>query len=132
GLDLSVGMLSEARRLTGASLIQADMRSLPVRSSTMAAIWCCAALLHLPKREAPTAISEFQRVLRPGGLLFLGVQQGIHDAPRYSQSVVRHFADYLPHEMEDHLRRVGLTLVDQSTTVTGSVSWLQTVARKAA
>ena len=134
GIDLSVGMLREARRLTSAPLVQADMRRLPIRSSSVAGIWSCASLLHLSKSQAPFAISEFERTLRPGGLVFIGVQEGVHDGPRYSKNddVTRYFADYLPEEMITILEKPRLKVLNQWTEKAGSVSWLQTLAQKAA
>jgi ubiquinone/menaquinone biosynthesis C-methylase UbiE len=35
-----------------------------------------ASLLHLPQVEAPLALAEMRRVLRPGGAIFLGLQEG--------------------------------------------------------
>lgn len=130
GIDISIGMLRQAKLVTSAPLVQAEMRRLPVRSSSVAAIWCCASLLHLPKSQAILAIREFERVLEKSGLIFIGVQRGIHDGPRHSNGVVRHFADYMPDEMEGMLVHAGLQMVEQSTTEAEGVSWLQTLAYK--
>ncbi len=58
GADLSRGMLSEARKRVRGPLCQLDMRCLPYPDQTFAAVWCQAALLHLPKALAPAALSE--------------------------------------------------------------------------
>lgn len=52
------------------------MRRLPLRSARVDAIWCQAALLHLPRADVPTVVEEFRRVTRVGGLLYLAVAEG--------------------------------------------------------
>ncbi|MFI6769883.1 class I SAM-dependent methyltransferase [Streptomyces sp. NPDC050355] len=73
GFDLSREMLA-ADAVPG--LVQADMRALPLAASVVDAVWCVAALLHVPRSEVPLALAEFARVVRPGGLLALGLAEG--------------------------------------------------------
>lgn len=73
GLDLSFGML-RAQSLSRA--VQADMRALPLRDRAVDAVWCQAAMLHVPRPDVPQVLSEFARVTRPGGVLHLGVAEG--------------------------------------------------------
>src|SRR5258708_20970498 len=98
GLDLSFQMLKQARRITRGRLAQMNMKALGLRVSCVDGIWCCAALLHLPKAQAPLALAEFRRLLRPGGMLILSVQQGVFEGPRFSErdGVTRYFSDYEP------------------------------------
>ncbi|MEV0718263.1 class I SAM-dependent methyltransferase [Asanoa sp. NPDC050611] len=73
GLDLSLGQL----RAGGLRAVaQADMRRLPVRTASVDAVWCQAALLHLPRAAVPTVLGEFARVVRGGGALFLALAEG--------------------------------------------------------
>ena len=69
-------MLSQARQVTRVPLCQMDMRFLGFASNKFQAVWCCAALLHLPKAEAPGALAEIARVLFSGGFFSLSVQKG--------------------------------------------------------
>jgi SAM-dependent methyltransferase len=73
GFDLSAAQL-RAGGLEGVA--QADMRALPIQSSTVDGVWCQAALLHLPRELAPDAIAEFARVTRENGALLLTVAEG--------------------------------------------------------
>lgn len=73
GLDLSLGQLRTAG-LPGVA--QADMRHLPLRTGSADALWCQAALLHVPHRAVPAVLDEFARVVRPGGALYLAVAEG--------------------------------------------------------
>jgi SAM-dependent methyltransferase len=75
GLDLSHGMLSEARRLLpGAALVRADLRMPPLASNSLDGIWACASFVHLRRAELPSALDEMFRLLYPpGGVLFLAL-----------------------------------------------------------
>lgn len=78
GLDLSAGMLREARkRLPRARLIQAELRSPPFASKCFDGIWASASLLHLPRAGFDRALAELVRFLRePGGVLYLALKGG--------------------------------------------------------
>jgi ubiquinone/menaquinone biosynthesis C-methylase UbiE len=76
GVDLSYGQLKRARAKVAAPLYRADMRNLPLQDCLFDAVWCCVALLHVRRVDAPVALAQMQRVLKPGGLLFLSVLWG--------------------------------------------------------
>lgn len=73
GLDLSFGQL-----LAGdmACVAQADMRRLPLRTASVDAVWCRAALLHVPREHVVAVLVEFARAIRVGGELCLAVAEG--------------------------------------------------------
>ncbi len=73
GIDLSLGQLRTGG-LPG--VVQADMRRLPLCTGSADAIWCEAALLHIPRLAVPAVLSEFARAVRPGGELYLSVAEG--------------------------------------------------------
>lgn len=73
GFDLSAGMLGA---LGVPGLVQADMRALPAASASVDAIWCSAAVLHVPRPDVPAVFAGFARILRPGGQLALTVAEG--------------------------------------------------------
>ncbi|MEU4570555.1 class I SAM-dependent methyltransferase [Micromonospora sp. NPDC023956] len=73
GLDLSLGQLRTGGQ---PGVVQADMRRLPLQSGSVDAIWCQAALLHIPRREVPAVLHQFARALRRGGQLYLNVTEG--------------------------------------------------------
>jgi ubiquinone/menaquinone biosynthesis C-methylase UbiE len=74
GLDLSQGMLRQARRKLRAygdqvSLIWQDASLLPFEDSTFDAVTCLESLEFMPRPLA--VLSEMVRVLAPGGVLYL-------------------------------------------------------------
>jgi len=73
GIDLSRNLLKIARRMAPkAKFLLMDMRDLKFGDEEFDGIWSCASFLHIPKREALETLREFRRVLKPGGLLYLG------------------------------------------------------------
>lgn len=81
GCDPARGLLHEAREheaLQG-RLIAGDGRQLPFDGESFDGVWACASLLHIPKSQVSGALSEVQRVLRVGGVLFTSMQEGIVD-----------------------------------------------------
>jgi ubiquinone/menaquinone biosynthesis C-methylase UbiE len=77
GLDLSMAMVEQARRLWPALTFgQGDMTALPLDDSSLSAIACFYALIHIPRRLVPLALAEMQRVLIPGGILLLAAHGG--------------------------------------------------------
>ncbi len=107
-VDLSPAMLREARRLGLGGLVCGDMRRLPFADGSAAGCFVCASLLHLPRDAAPAALSEFHRLLRPGGALYLALKMGAG-----AEWVAgRFFTYYHPDEVDALLRRAGFAIVD--------------------
>jgi ubiquinone/menaquinone biosynthesis C-methylase UbiE len=115
GCDISQDMLQQSCTVSSSPLIQMDMRHLSVRRGQVQGIWCCASLLHLPKRDAPGALAEMGRALAIGGVLFLSIQEGADEGwGRCGYAPVeRWFARYSQDEMANLL------------TETGACCWLQ-------
>ncbi|MFJ8441649.1 class I SAM-dependent methyltransferase [Kitasatospora griseola] len=73
GLDLSAGMLAQARRLRPAeTFVRGSLLALPFADASLGAILARYSLIHLPPAELPYAFAELRRVLAPGGRLLLG------------------------------------------------------------
>jgi len=76
GLDLSIGLLHHARQRVGGNLVNGDMRGLPFARATFDGVWLAAALLHIPREQAPLVLNGVRRILGLGSILFLAVKQG--------------------------------------------------------
>ncbi|MFZ5915657.1 MAG: class I SAM-dependent methyltransferase [Chloroflexota bacterium] len=132
GIDLSTGMLAEARRRVKATFIQADMRRLPFASGCFDALWICASLFHLPKTEAPHVLEECRRVLDRGHL-FLAVRRGKGERwmADLDKGRARFFAYYQPSEIKNLAEKAGLQIVDAWQNPPGpgqSEPWLHLIA----
>jgi len=77
GLDLSPGMLEQARKLNpGVSFHEGNMLALDLPDATLAGIAAFYAIVNLPKDSLPVVFQEMLRVLQPGGLLLLAFHIG--------------------------------------------------------
>ena len=113
GIDLSAGMLSEARRrVPGATFQQADLRELQFPDSYFDGIWCSAALLHLPREDVAQVLASFNRLLGHG-YLWLTVKSGdgeeVTEAP-YGPDTPRRFTYFRPAELELALERANFEI----------------------
>lgn len=64
---------SSAGRKLDIGLLAANVCQMPFSDSSFDVIWCYGVLQHLLLKERKEAISEFRRLLRKGGLLFIEV-----------------------------------------------------------
>jgi demethylmenaquinone methyltransferase/2-methoxy-6-polyprenyl-1,4-benzoquinol methylase len=69
GLDPSIGMLREARKVHGGPLVLGRAEAIPLRDDTFDMLSMGFALRHVATLE--TAFAEYRRVLKPGGRLLL-------------------------------------------------------------
>lgn len=116
GIDLSTKMIEAAKEIDPNSKFSVmDLTSLRFESDTFNGIWCNAALLHLSKSDASVALNEFKRVLKTGGVLFLGLKVGEGEKfvtdDRYGNTQ-RFFSYYSQPEIENLLKTTGFKVVD--------------------
>jgi ubiquinone/menaquinone biosynthesis C-methylase UbiE len=74
-IDLSPGMIERCRQ-RGLRALDGDIREQGFAQASFDAAYSMNCLLHIPKAELPAVLAEIQRVLRPGGLFFLGLWGG--------------------------------------------------------
>jgi SAM-dependent methyltransferase len=133
GVDLSRGMLAQARSRSSGPLLQMDMGRLAFRTGCFEGVWCNASILHLPKPEAPDALAEIARVLVPNGSLFLTVQEGEGEGwEEHSPygGAGRFVSRYRAEEMEALLVQAGFAIHDRRLDAAGARRWLQYLARR--
>lgn len=132
GLDLAQAMLHQARRLDNAGhLCQGDLRRLPFPSGAFDAVWCFAALGHLPPPAIPHALNEFRRVLE-SGWLYIVIRQGAGvRTTSWQGSLPRHFTDLTPEALTAALHTANFTIHEQNTwPAPNQTPWLHTIARR--
>jgi len=93
GLDPSVGMLREARRMHSGPLVQGRAEEIPLRDGAFDMLSMGFALRHVATLEI--AFAEYRRVLKPGGrLLLLEVSRPRSAVIRWAIRI--HFQHVLP------------------------------------
>jgi uncharacterized protein YceH (UPF0502 family) len=94
GIDLSPGMVDEARRrFPGPAFEVGDLRELrrPTATTGWAAVLAWYSLIHLAASELPTALATLVRALDPSGWLVLALHVGTE---------VSHFDEWFGHEID--------------------------------
>src|SRR5208337_4652664 len=77
GLDLSPVMVEQARKLNpDIPFREGNMMALDIADGTLAGIAAFYAIVNISRQFLPLVFQEFQRVLRPDGLLLLAFHAG--------------------------------------------------------
>ncbi len=75
GADISLGMARRAARRLPSAVV-ADFRSLPVGQESVGGVLGFYCVIHLPRSHLEDAMSEFRRIIRPGGRLLVSAHEG--------------------------------------------------------
>jgi len=116
GIDLSVGLLNEAKKLHPEVPTQVmSLTDISFRDNTFDGVWCKAALLHIQRKQAHRVIENFHRILHKGGTLFLqtkaGEGQGTQPVP-FDTKLERFFTFYTEDELKNMLQVAGFKVLD--------------------
>ncbi len=115
GVDLSEGMLAQARRLNpDLTFVQGDLRALTdVPDAAWAGIAAFYSIIHIPRAQVVEALRELQRVLEPGGWLLLAFHIGdevLHLSSWWERPVSADFIFFRTDEMTRSLESAGFSL----------------------
>ncbi len=114
GLDLSLGMLEQARRLNpDIPFRQGNMLALDLPDASLAGIAAFYAIVNLPRESLPQVFREMARVLQPGGLLLLGFHIGddtLHRHDWWERPIDMDFHFLNPQSVQNELEAAGLTV----------------------
>lgn len=121
GVDLSAGMLALARaNVPGAEFVRADLADLIdgglMATDSFQAVTAFFTLLMLPKAEIPGALSAIHRLLRPGGLLALGmVEADVDDMPIPFLGNTIRVSGYLRDELRHVVADAGFEVIKEES-----------------
>jgi ubiquinone/menaquinone biosynthesis C-methylase UbiE len=130
-LDASEAMikLCQDKGLLG---IVGDFSALSFEDESFDGIWSYTAWLHVPKTEIDQAVNEAARVLKPGGILGLGMIEGQNELYRVTAKVTvpRWFSFYTKEELEELLQKHGFEILYFETFKPESKNYLNFIAKK--
>lgn len=116
GIDLSEELLKKAKKFNpNIEFQKMDVRYLNFQENYFDGIWCNAVLLHLKDEDIKTALKEFYRVLKPGGILCLSFKEGEGSEEKlesFSSDNVRFFNYQTQKSVEEIVKSVGLTTLE--------------------
>ena len=114
GLDLSAGMLNEAKRLNpNIDFIQGSMLALSLGSDRLGGIAAFYSIIHLSRGQVVAALSEMRRVLKRKGSLLLAFHLGedvIHMTDFHDHPVDFEATLFRIEEMTGYAKTAGLNL----------------------
>ena len=117
GIDLSPGMVEQARRLNpGIPFQTGDMTALELEDGSVAAIAAFYAIVNLSDELRRKAFGEMARVLAPGGLLLLTFHVGgemLKEKELWGRPIEMDFYLLDPEVIRADLQSVGLTVEEQ-------------------
>jgi 2-polyprenyl-3-methyl-5-hydroxy-6-metoxy-1,4-benzoquinol methylase len=87
--DASEAMAERARANSGQDVLTMGFQDV-AWTSAFDGIWCCASLLHVPRREMDAVIQKLVRALKAHGVMYVSFKYGTTEGARNG----RHFTDY--------------------------------------
>lgn len=145
GLDISEGLISEARRrFPKLTFIQDSFLEIPQENESFSGVWAHASLLHLETPDdVSRALSEFSRVLKSDGILHVMVkaQTGEDKTAVVSDALSEHdrfFQYFTQEEISGLIEKAGFEIIsseqfkesDRNPKGRPEVEWVVVFARK--
>jgi SAM-dependent methyltransferase len=114
GLDLSPGMIEQARKLSPhIPFREGNMMALEIANDTLAGVVAFYAIVNIPRQSLPLVFQEIKRVLRPQGLLLLAFHVGdevLHEDELWGQKISMDFLLFPTSAIKSDLESAGFTI----------------------
>ena len=116
GVDLSAGMLGQARRLNpDLQFLQSSMLALGLRAGALGGVAAFYSIIHIPRAQVVDALREILRVLQPGGLLLMAFRLGSEDSHHeelFGRQVSLDVGLFTTGEMSGYLKTAGFAIAE--------------------
>jgi ubiquinone/menaquinone biosynthesis C-methylase UbiE len=114
GLDLSPGMVDQARRLNpDIQFREGNMLALNLPDGSLAGIAAFYAIVNIPRNSLPVVFSEMARVLERSGILFLAFHAGtdmLREEELWGYPISMDFFFFQPSEIRKLLQATGFVV----------------------
>jgi SAM-dependent methyltransferase len=114
GVDLSAGMLAQARRLNpDLQFVQSSMLALGLRAGAFGGVAAFYSIIHIPRPQVVDALKEVLRILQPGGFLLMAFHLGSEDSHHeelFGLPVSLDVALFTSEEMSRYLKTAGFAI----------------------
>jgi len=115
GIDIVDVFIAEAKkRVPGATFKKMDLINITFPDNYFDAIWANAVLLHFQKNDIPKILTDFYKILKPGGLVHITVKHGKGTSVTKDKLVennYRQFTFYYKPEIEKLIRDAGFKII---------------------
>ncbi len=115
GIDMAHNFLKIAsRNAPNARFIKMDMRNLGFPNDAFDGIWVAGSFYHIPKEDAKATLLEFNRVLKPGGLVHISLKIGDGEKvirKKEDKGRIRFYAFYGENEFKDMIKSCNFKIV---------------------
>lgn len=131
GIDFSDEMVKIAKeKVPEVNFQQMDMRHLDFPDNSFDGLFAAYSLIHIPSEEVVSTLKGFHRILKAGGYLEIGVQQGeadqIIDEP-FMPTEKMFFNFFTPERLAEYLNEADFTVISQEIM---SISDAETMSDK--
>jgi len=137
GMDLSERLLKLAvSNVPQSSFLLMDMRNPAIKDESFDGLWVCSSFIHIPRSDARSTFREFARILKPNGLIFINVMEGVREAmikSRLYLDMERFFTDYSVVEFKSLIEEAGFQIVEEiiGKETKEDAVWINIIARAA-
>ena len=137
GIDMADKLLEIATEIAPkVDFIKMDMRKISFPNSTFDGVWGADSILHIPKSESELVFSNIFRILKVGGIFFLGLKKGKGEEYKTNtgtgnlDGAKRYFAYYSKKEVDKLLSRIGFKILEYSEDTNRGNTWMNYFAIK--
>ena len=133
GVDISKGMVEEAKKRVDAQIKKMDLLKLKFKKNNFDGVWCVMTLNLIPKEDINLAITQMNNVLVLNGIVFISVKEGqgvqVKQDKRYDNET-KVLVLYKLGELEQTLKDNGFEIINSTITKSSHTNFVEIFAKK--